>query len=382
MSSTNFRKIIISGKICRIGNKIAACADKEVEMKKEAVFMKRLFAAILCLCLLAGCGRTDSTGDTCRTAEAPGESMVSDTMGGSGEKAVSAGETFRIIQEQPENLLLAKTDGNSADVYTLSLRDAELTLDGNAFDRNEPGAYQSFPDGTLTGALVEVACDLVLETYPGQLAEVTAVNIRSDGFDDRCALYLRVLNDLWAVDEGLNSDITMLSVDLSQTGLSDSEQAAVAWVFGGMHDISETMTVSYEELAAEGYLSDTAPEVDGIPHWKDGCLFTITEQNGQDSIHVEQDSKNITGADPLPRTEEESGAACQLPPAEAGQGQSDFCQPVKTEGGEPDALQNTVTFDAQKWRSALGAYFFTDCTASRDAQGHWGDYTVGAAAIS
>ena len=28
--------------------------------------MKRLFAAILCLCLLAGCGRTDSTGNTCR----------------------------------------------------------------------------------------------------------------------------------------------------------------------------------------------------------------------------------------------------------------------------------------------------------------------------
>lgn len=55
---------------------------------------------------------------------------------------------------------------------------------------------------------------------------------------------------------------------------------------------------------------------------------------------------------------------------------------MKTEGGEPDALQNTVTFDAQKWRSALGAYFFADCTASRDAQGHWGDYTVGAAAIS
>ena len=46
--------------------------------------MKRLFAAMLCLCLLAGCGGKGSTGDTCRTAEAPGESMVSDTMGGSG----------------------------------------------------------------------------------------------------------------------------------------------------------------------------------------------------------------------------------------------------------------------------------------------------------
>lgn len=327
-----FQKKIISGKICKTGNKITVCADKEVEMKKEAVFMKQLFAAMLCLCLLAGCDGKGSTGDTCRTAEAPGESMVSDTMGGSGEKAVSAGETFRIIQEQPENLLLAKTDGNSADVYTLSLRDVELTLDGNAFDRNEPGAYQDLPGKTLTGALVEVACDLVLETYPGQLGEVTAVNIRSDGFDDRCALYLRVLNDLWAVDEGLNSDITMLSVDLSQTGLSDSEQAAVAWAFGGEHGISQVLSLNYEQLAAEGYLTGADPDSDGIPCWEDGCLFTITEQETGDN--------------------------------------------------ELNGARNTVTFDAQKWRSALGAYFFTDCTASRDAQGHWGDYTVGAAAIS
>ena len=294
--------------------------------------MKRLFAAILCLCLLAGCGRTDSTGNTCRTAEAPGESMVSDTMGGSGEKAVSAGETFRIIQEQPENLLLAKTDGNSADVYTLSLRDAELTLDGNAFDRNEPGAYQSFPDGALTGALVEVAYDLVLETYPGQLAEVTAMNIRSDGFDDRCALYLRVLNDLWAVDEGLNSDITMLSVDLSQTGLSDSEQAAVAWAFGGEHGISQVLSLNYEQLAAEGYLTGADPDSDGIPCWEDGCLFTIAEQESENHV--------------------QNGA------------------------------RDTETFDAQKWRSALGAYFFCDCTASQDIDGRWGDYTVGSQAIS
>ena len=323
MSSTNFRKIIISGKICKTGNKITVCADKEVEMKKEAVFMKRLFAAILCLCLLAGCGRTDSTGNTCRAEDEP-------TVGA--EKAEPIGESFRIIQEKPDWLLLAKEEGGSAEVYTLSLRDVELTLDGEAFERNEPGAYQRFPDGTLTGALVEVAYDLVLETYPGQLAEVTAVNIRSDGFDDRCALYLRVLNDLWAVDEGLNSDITMLSVDLSQTGLSDSEQAAVAWVFGGMHDISETMTMSYEKLAAEGYLTGADPDSDGIPCWEDGCLFTITEQETGDN--------------------------------------------------ELNGARNTVTFDAQKWRSALGAYFFADCTAEQALDGHWGDYTVGSEAIS
>ncbi|MFR6694579.1 MAG: hypothetical protein ACLUS6_11625 [Dysosmobacter sp.] len=189
------------------------------------------------------------------------------------------------------------------------------------------GAYQRFPDGTLTGALVEVAYDLVLETYPGQLAEVTAVNIRSDGFDDRCALYLRVLNDLWAVDEGLNSDITMLSVDLSQTGLSDSEQAAVAWVFGGMHGISQVLTLSYEELAAEGYLSDTAPEVRRDPPLE-GRLPVHHYRTG------DRRQWTLNGA------------------------------------------RNTVTFDAQKWRSALGAYFFTDCTAEPAMrQGHWGDYT-------
>ena len=96
MSSPNFRKIIISGKICRPGNKITVCTDKEVEMKKEAVFMKRLFAAILCLCLLAGCGRTDSTGNTCRAEDEP-------TVGA--EKAEPIGESFRIIQEKPDWLL-------------------------------------------------------------------------------------------------------------------------------------------------------------------------------------------------------------------------------------------------------------------------------------
>ena len=294
--------------------------------------MKRLFAAMLCLCLLAGCGRTDSTGNTCRAEEAPGSGDMSGKTEKPGESAEPAGETFRIVREEKDGLLLARVGGGPADVYTLSLPDTRVTLDGEAFDREEPRAYQALPGSTLTGALAEITYGTVLETYPGQLGGVTAVNIWSDGFDDRCALYLRVLNDLWAVDEGLNSDITMLSVDLSQTGLSDSEQAAVAWVFGGMHDISETMTMSYEELAAEGYLSDTDPEVDGIPHWRDGCLFTITEQETGDN--------------------------------------------------ELNGARNTVTFDAQKWRSALGAYFFCDCTADDRCMNSPGDDSISGAVFT
>ena len=286
--------------------------------------MKRFFAAILCLCLLAGCGRTDSTGNTCRAEEGSGGGEVS---GNTGETGADAGsELFRVIQSRDgaAPLLLAKESGGSGDVYTLSPTAVEPTLDGSS---------TAAMDLVYTpGTLLEITYDTVLETYPGQLGDVTAVNIRSDGFDDRCALYLRVLNDLWAVDEGLNSDITMLSVDLSQTGLSDSEQAAVAWVFGGMHDISETMTMSYEDLAAEGYLTGADPDSDGIPCWEDGCLFTITEQETGDN--------------------------------------------------ELNGARNTVTFDAQKWRSALGAYFFNDCTAEQALDGHWGDYTVGSQAIS
>lgn len=293
--------------------------------------MKRFFAAILCLCLLAGCGRTDSTGNTCRAEEGSGGGEVSGKAEPM-ESAEGAKETFRIVREEDGELLLAKAEGGPGEVYTLSLADTALTLDGVPFDRKEPGAYQRFPDGALTGALVEVAYDLVLETYPGRLADVTAVNIRSDGFDDRCTLYLRVLDDLWDVDEGLNSDITMLSVDLSQTSLPESEQAAVVWAFAGAHGISDPLTLSYEELAAEGYLAGTEPDSDGIPCWEDGCLFTIAEQETGDN--------------------------------------------------ELNGARNTVTFDAQKWRSALGAYFFADCTAEQALDGHWGDYTVGSQAIS
>ena len=294
--------------------------------------MKQLFAAMLCLCLLAGCGRTDSTGNTCRAEEGSGDGDVPGKTEETGADA--GGELFRIIRSQDgaAPLLLAKADGGPGDVYTLSLKDTELTLDGAAFDRNEPGAYQALPDQTLIGTLLEVTYGSALEIYPARLAEVTAVNIRSDSFDDRCALYLRVLNDLWAVDEGLNSDVTAVSVDLSQTSLTESEQAAVAWAFGGEHGISQVLSLNYEQLAAEGYITGTDPDSDGIPCWEDGCLFTITEQETGDN--------------------------------------------------ELNGARNTVTFDAQKWRSALGAYFFADCTAEQALDGHWGDYTVGSEAIS
>ena len=47
---------------------------------------------------------------------------------------------------------------------------------------------------------------------------------------------------------------------------------------------------------------------------------------------------------------------------------------------DSEGLEYT-SFDAQKWRSGLGAYFFGQCLAQKNADGTW-SYTVGQEAIS
>lgn len=43
---------------------------------------------------------------------------------------------------------------------------------------------------------------------------------------------------------------------------------------------------------------------------------------------------------------------------------------------------DAVSFDAQKWRTSLGAYIFSRCTALRPDGGAWTAYTVGAEIVS
>ena len=260
---------------------------------------------VLALCLLTACGQPAGKDP----APIPAEGDAGPTP---------AGTTMlcRIVDgAESGELLLAKQDGGAGDVYRLRVGDCPVTLDGT------PTAAEEF--APKNGALVEVAYSGdVLETFPAQLANVTSLDVRAAGFDDRCVLYGKVLEDLWTVDAGLNSDLTELGVDLYQTTMSEAEQAAVAWAFGEAHGIVPVQG-TWEELADRGYIDREKLQ------WESGCLFSIAEQ------------------------------------------------PVKGHDS-----QNTVTFDAQKWRSGTGAYFFGDCTASRSAQGTWGPYTVGSEAIS
>ena len=282
-----------------------------------------LILSLLCA-LLAGCA-----GTACPPASGGGDQEPS-------PKGAPATARCRVVSVSENNvLLLADVDSERGDIYTLDA--GELSLE---HDQAELG--ELLDDGQLAvGALVEVAFGGdILESYPALFGGVERITVLPDEFDDRCALYLRVLNDLWGKDEGLNSSgVEYISVDLAATSLTPAERSAVAWTFAQSHG-AEPMELSYEQLCAEGYISGLTGE-NAFPQWEKGILFTITETN-----------------DPVT-----------------------FNLPSLSEGGELPSMtqyniKNTVSFDASKWRTALGAYGFSECVAVQNNDGVWGDYHI------
>ena len=282
-----------------------------------------LILSLLCA-LLAGCA-----GTACPPASGGGDQEPS-------PKGAPATARCRVVSVSENNvLLLADVDSERGDIYTLDA--GELSLEHDQAERGELLA-----DGQLAvGALVEVAFGGdILESYPALFGEVERITVLPDEFDDRCALYLRVLGDLWGKDEGLNSSgVEYISVDLAATSLSPAERSAVAWTFAQSHG-AEPMELSYEQLCAEGYVSGLEGE-NAFPAWENGVLFTITETD-----------------DPVT-----------------------FNLPSLSEGGELPSMtqyniKNTVSFDASKWRTALGAYGFSKCVAVQNNDGVWGDYHI------
>ena len=282
-----------------------------------------LILSLLCA-LLAGCA-----GTACPPASGGGDQEPS-------PKGAPATARCRVVSVSENNvLLLADVDSERGDIYTLDA--GELSLE---HDQAELG--ELLDDGQLAvGALVEVAFGGdILESYPALFGGVERITVLPDEFDDRCALYLRVLNDLWGKDEGLNSSgVEYISVDLAATSLTPAERSAVAWTFAQSHS-AEPLELNYEQLCEEGYISGLEGE-NIFPAWENGVLFTITETD-----------------DPVT-----------------------FNLPSLSEGGEEPSMsqfniKNTVSFDASKWRTALGAYGFSKCVAVQNKDGVWGDYRI------
>lgn len=216
--------------------------------------------------------------------------------------------------------LLAKQDGGSGDVYDLP---------------------EEFSKSFRGGELVEVTWSGdIQESFPAELVNIASIKEQDGGFDDLTSLYLHVLEDLWKVDPGLNeSGVEYVGVDLSQTSLSDAERSAVTRLFAGRHDaepvsgtwneLVESGDITAEPLSAAGAGTDLTESQGYFYQWKNGCHFSIQE-------------KPVVGSYNL----------------------------------------KPIAFDAQKWRSSLGAYYFGNCTSVQSAAGAWGGYQIGSELIS
>lgn len=282
---------------------------------------KRVLPPVLALSLLCGCaaGAVEPTpaGPTALPAPAETENPWNLTP-------------CRIVDGADIGELLLASE-ESGEIYTLRVQDLVVTMDGGSSGASELRDGMKVWVGHTGG---------VAETWPAQFMDPQTVAGDSAAVDDRCGLYLQVLEDLWNEDPGLNGDaLSYLGVDLSGlTDLTDGEKNAVAWRFAQLHGL-ELVTGTYDELVEEGYI--TGRPLEGTDRlfyeWTDGVLFSITT---------------------------DSDAAWSLP--------------ALAEGEEPPCL---TAFDAQKWRSGLGAYYFLDCTAQMDDDGSW-TYSVGAQAIS
>lgn len=168
-----------------------------------------------------------------------------------------------------------------------------------------------------TGMLVDVVFDgTIMESYPMKLGAIKSISIISQG-EDIAGLYKKVADDLYSVDPGLNDNINILAFDFTKvTNLTEPEKSALIYLIGDVYKI-HTVAATYEELCEQGYI-----DKDKL-YFEKGLLFTI-----EDTV---------------------------------------------MSGG-------SFTFDAKKWRSGLGAYFFYECTARKTEDG-W-SYSIGAEMIS
>jgi len=293
--------------------------------------MKKTLLTIIALCSLAALTACAAPWASSPGQPPEGSSAVetSDTSSGpdsAGDESIEepgdpSGATTlcRIVSGAEDGDLLLAGQEDSGGIYRLTVGDTPITWKSPDMEK----------EGLQDGMLVEVAFDGdVFAVYPSLFSNVSGLTVL-EVQDNLCSLYLQVLEDLWEADPALNGE-EYLGVDLSETRLSPSEQAAVAWAFGEAHGLTP-LEGTLEELAQGGYLTDITPQGADQPlyQWEDGCLFSIREK-------------------PM-------GGTYSLP---------------------------TLSFDASKWCSPRGAYFFSDCTSVQSAKGRWGGYQVDRQAIS
>lgn len=219
--------------------------------------------------------------------------------------------TAKIMDVNGTSLLLANmaADAGPADIYLLNGDELEVVIDheGNKLDKS----------ALERGMLVDIAFDgRIQESFPMGLGSVTGILLKSKS-DDIAGLYRMVVDDLYAVDPGLNDGINTLAFDLTGvSNMTEAEKTAFVYLMGNAYGM-QAIAGTYEEICELGYINKDKH------YFEKGLLFKIEDTA-------------ISG--------------------------------------------DSFTFNARKWRSGKGAYFFHECTAKK-TKDNW-DYTIGSEMIS
>lgn len=216
----------------------------------------------------------------------------------------------KIVDINETSLLVANVakDASSSDIYQVNIENTHI----KDADGSDAGIADLKP-----GMLIDIAFDgTIMESFPMRLGTISSVSIKSKG-EDIAGLYKKVIDDLYAVDPGLNYNISILAFDFTKvTNLTETEKAALIYLIGNSYKM-EAFASTYDELCEQGYIDKDKM------YFEKGLLITI----------------------------------------------------------EDTAISNkNFMFNASKWRSGLGAYFFNDCTAAESGDS-W-IYTIGAEMIS
>ena len=239
-------------------------------------------------------------------------------------------KTLKIIGDaESGNLILAGAETNY--VYSLDASKVDVLINGNKAetkDLEDGMPLDIYYEGDFDNIDKPMGAVFDITSWCKSINGHTIGTRRNPGgsFYDLSGLYLKVLEDLWEVDAGLNGGIKYISIDLSEAPgeLTEGEKAAISYVFTKAHN-AECLQLSFDELREQGYIKK-----DEL-YWENGLLFSIT-----DSMKAEEHYNGL----------------------------------------------RVIKFDAKKWRSGTGAYFFNDCSASWPQNGTWSDYNVGGHAIS
>lgn len=155
------------------------------------------------------------------------------------------------------------------------------------------------------------------EVLGGSVSETDPAQSVDGG--DLVELYRQVIRDMWEADQGLNSEIELLGFDFSNAGLLSQEREALESLAAQDLGVDAYVTGTWDELADQGYI-----DRENL-YWEDGLFMSIEA------------------------------------------------------AGEPGSP--AFTFNAQKWRSGLGAIFYDDCKVKKDRDGVW-TYSVGSFGIA